>query len=444
MTLAVSTAITDITPSVGLPMGGYGTDTDPRLSTGTRAALHARCVILWDNGWPNAIISLDLLGLPRALHQNIRTQLLPLAGWLSSDIIITTTHTHGGPALPGEALDPGIAYNLTDTTAIDAYATSLVTQVVGCVQAALAATQTACTLDYQTTSQTWSSNREGLPYTETAVPVLVARSSTGIPRVALFGYGCHSVTAGLQTLWDGDYPGGACAEIESALPGCTALFIPGPAGDQDPPGGRGWALRDTLSTQLGQAVATAAQTAGRTLSGPISTSLTEVELPLDITDAPPNLAAVRACYVARASNPAELAWYRRHAVAMIAAIDGHDFAMTVPLPIQVWRLVGSPMLRICLTGGELVSGYGAYFRNRFGGANELIIGSYANECPAYIPSNELLPPIRSGGSYAGGWDTDYPGIAGGSMTVYPHLGRFLAGSSGVESTLINAITAQLG
>lgn len=443
MVLAVSTAITDITPPTGLPMGGYGTMVSPRLSTGTNTALSVRCIILWDNGNPSAIISLDVLGLSAALHQSIRTQLLALTTWSTENIIITTTHTHNGPALPGDVLDHMIAYNLLDATDIDDYVVTLVSQVVACVQAALTATQTTCTLDYTTTTQNWSSNREGLSYVETVVPVLVVRSLTGVPRAVLFSYGCHPVTAGAQTLWDGDYPSGACATIESALPDCMAMFILGPAGDQDPLGSRSWSTRYTFSAQLGQAVITATQTPGRTVSGSISASLAYVALPLDITDTPANLAAVRACYVARTNNLALPAWYQRHAAKMINAIDAHDFTMTVLLPVQVWRFPGSPALKMCLTGGELVSGYGVYFRNRFGGSNELIIGGYANECPAYIPSNELLPPIRSGGSYAGGWDTDYPGIAGGSMTVYPHVGHFKAGASGVEATLISTITALL-
>lgn len=443
MTFAVSTATTDITPPTGLPMGGYGTTVSPRLSTGTQTALSARCIVLWDDGNPSAIISLDVLGLSAVLHQSIRTQLLALTTWSTENVVITTTHTHNGPALPGDALDPGIAYNLLDTTDIDDYATTLVTQVVTCVQTALVAEQTTCTLDYTTTTQNWSSNREGLSYTESAVSVLVARSLTGAPRAVLFSYGCHPVSAGLQTLWDGDYPGGACTAIESALPGCMAMFILGPAGDQDPVGSRNWISRDAFSVQLGQAVVTATQTPGRIVSGQISASLTYVQLPLDITDTPANLAAVRACYAARITNLALPAWYRQHAAKMIIAIDTHNFTLTVPLPIQVWRLPGSPELRICLVGSELVSGYGVYFRNVFGGVNGLIIGGYANECSAYIPSNELLPPIRLGGSYAGGWDTDFLGVAGGSMTVYPHVGHFKAGASGVESTLISTITALL-
>ena len=136
-------------------------------------------------------------------------------------------------------------------------------------------------------------------------------------------------------------------------------------------------------------------------------------------------------------------WYRRHAERMIAQIDAGTYDTTVTVPTQVWKLSGTPTLRMAFVGGELVSGYAAYFRNQYGGANGLLIGGYANECQCYLPSNEFLPPIRTGGSYEGGWDTDHPGIAGGSMTVYGRIGHFRAGASGIEAALIGQLASQL-
>ena len=102
------------------------------------------------------------------------------------------------------------------------------------------------------------------------------------------------------------------------------------------------------------------------------------------------------------------------------------------------------VVKMAFLGGELVSGYAAYFRARHGGPAGLYIGGYANEVCCYVPSDELLPPIAPWDSYEGGWTADYPGIAGGSMTIYPQLGHFRAGPAGAEATLIAAVTAQLG
>src|SRR5689334_3979096 len=97
MAFAVSTARVDITPTQLAFMGGYGTPT-PRLATGTYSRLYARCAILWDDGSPNAIVSVDSEGFAQPWHRALRARLLPLAAWSSSDIVLLSTHTHNGPA----------------------------------------------------------------------------------------------------------------------------------------------------------------------------------------------------------------------------------------------------------------------------------------------------------------------------------------------------------
>lgn len=444
MAMAISSAKIDITPQPGENpyMAGYAVNA-PRLATGTVSPLYARCVILWDDGYPNAIISVDVLGFSRSLHQSIRQQVVALNGqWTDSDVVIAAEHTHNGPVLPHE-LDPYISYNLTDLSLVNSYADALRTKIVNLVTTALNATRVPCTLDYKVATRTFSYNREGLPYQETAVPVLVARKSDGQPAAVLFSYGTHPVAAGSQAQWDGDFPAWACSVIETAIPGCFALFLLGPHGDQNPTGTLSWDRRSTLGASLGNAVVAATGSPGRTVHGPITTNLSEVSLPLDVTDTPANLAAVRAAYVRRRDNTALHGFYRRHAEKMIEEIDSHTFATSVPLPLHVWKLQGSPPLRIALTGGELVSGYAVYLRNRYGGPGGILVGCCAGEVPSYVPSNELLPPIKSGGSYAGGWDPDAAGIAGGSMTVYRQIGHFRAGTGGAESTLIAALTSAL-
>lgn len=448
MSFQVSTAKVDITPKPGVNpyMGGYGVQGGPRtVSSDTPYAnpLSARCVILWDSGFPNAIVSLDILGIPRSVHKAVRPRLVALSNWQSSDIVLVASHTHNGPVI-SETLDPYIAYDLVNLDQVRQYTSWLQNQIVAVVDSALRATRTAVTLDYKVTSATFSQNRAGLPTKETAVPVLTARRSNGTPRAVLFSFGCHPVSAGWQERWDGDWPAGACSAVETRT-GAFALFLPGPAGDQDPIGVRGWSLRDQLSQAMGNTIVSAAQSAGRALSGPISTDIGEMTLPLDITATPANLAAVRAAFVARMGNPLGLpAWYVRHAESVITKIDSGTYNTSVPNPSQVWRIGGSPTLKMAFVGGELVSGYAAYFRARHGGTNALFIGGYANETNCYVPANDLLPPLGpSWGSYEGGWDPDYPGIAGGSMTVYPQIAHFRAGGSGVESTVINALQSQL-
>lgn len=450
MSFSVSTAKADITPPAGLNpfMGGYGVQSGPRSVISDdpySQPLAARCVVVWDDGHPFAIVSLDILGIPRAVNLAVRARLLQLAAWSSADIVLLATHTHNGPVI-GRTLDPFITYDMgpAELPFVDAYTAWLEDRIVAVVASALSAVRTTVTLEYRVTSVGFAFNRVGLPTVESDVPVLTARRSDGTLRAVLFSYGCHPVSAGWQQLWDGDWPAEACDVVEDES-GAFALFIPGPAGDQDPVGVRSWALRDDHGNTLGYTVLDAAGAAGRELDGPISSDLREVTLPLDVTETPGNLAAVRAGFEARMLNVAGLpAWYQRHGEAMIGRIDDGTYATSVQNPSQVWHIEGDPGLRLAFLGGELVSGYAVYFRLRHGGVDELLIGGYANETNAYIPANDFLLPLApTWGSYEGGWDADSPGIAGGSMTIYPQIAHFRAGEDGVESAVISALTEQL-
>lgn len=445
--LAVSVGKVDITPPVGTPLAGYGVDS-PRLSTGTHAPLYARCTILWDNGSPNVIVTADTLGFERSINQSIRGRVAAL-GVPQSDFVLAAEHTHNGGALLNE-LVPYITYNISANStafrAIQSYTSAVEDAIVNLVRTTLNATPTACTLDYQFSDENFSFNREGLPYVERDVPILAVRRATdGTLLAVLFSYGCHPVAAGGQTLSDPDYPGVACALIERTT-NAHAQFLMGPAGDQDPVGNSSWQLSANYGTDLGQTVLNALQNRGRSITGPILTAYRDVTVPLDVTDTPANLAVVRADYVARRANASLPGYFRRHAEVMIGQIDNHSFATSVHLPLQTWRLQGAPQLSIALTAGELVSGYGVYLRSRHGGSNGIWVGGYANEYPSYVPSDELL---STGGSqhYACGWSTDYPGIAGGSQTIFGWIGHYrrppASASQDIERIVLDNLAAML-
>lgn len=443
--MAVSFSKVDITPPVGTLLAGYDVAT-PRTATGVHEPLWARCTVFWDSGYPNVIVTADVLAYGPGFNQTVRGQIQAL-GVANSDFVLTCTHTHNGPVLT-EPINPYILYGAgpDQQGAIQAYTNQLITKIVGLVATTLAATRTACRLDYRVTQASFAYNREGLSYVERDVPVLVARSLAGAPLAVLFGYGCHPVAAGSQSQFDPDYPGEAVSLIEQDA-NCFAQFVIGPAGDQDPAGQRGWDLRDTLGETLGQAVINSMNVAGRAVTGPITTAYRDITLPLDITDQPANLAVVRSDYDTRMHSAGLSNFVGRHAKTMIAEIDAHSFSTTVPIPLQVWKLAGSPTLRLVFTGGELVSGYAVYYRNRYGGSNGIWITGYGNDVPVYIPSDELLY-IHPGAYYACGWTPDFPGIAGGSMCTYGWLGHFLGRrpgttTNGVEQIMISQLDAML-
>ena len=428
----------DITPPAGIPMGGYGTPFGgmPRIAVGSSGPLWARAVVLWDSGRPHVLLCTDLLGWSVAAAAEVRRRVAASGGPREPRLLLTATHTHNGPALP-DVTDPWLTYELADTSAPEAYEEFLVDTVVTLVLDLLAGGRTSVSVDYQVTSAGFSANREGLTYTESDVPVLVARHPDGTPLAVVFGYGCHPVCAGSRDVWDGDYPATACTLIDDALPDGMALYLPGPAGDQDPIGARGEALAFDCGAQLAGAVLAAIGLPGRPLTRVSSARLRTASVPLDVTLNPVNLLQVRDAYALRASNGGP-GWVLRHAASMVQLLEsGAPIATAVDLPIQGWRFAGPPPLRLAFVGGELVSGYAVLLRQILGGAEGLWIGGYGPGSVAYVASDELLPPLRSGGSYAGGWDPDAPGIAGGSMCIYGPPGHFLAGA--VEPAVVNAL-----
>lgn len=443
--LAVSTGKVDITPDAGLPMGGYGGD-DPRLAEGTNEPLTARCTVLWDDGAPFVLVTADVLGFRVGAHGRIRAGVVAL-GVPSSDFVLTVTHTHNAPALD-EGLDPYIAYELEDLGPTVAFTTWLVDRVVALVGSALRSTRTPCTLEYGVGQEHFSFNREWLPYVERDVPVLVARDLDGAPRAVLFGYGAHPVAAGVQRQYDPDYPAQAIKEVEAAFPRALAQFVLGPAGDQNPAFIGDFHDADVFGASLGAAVVATVAGHCRPLTGPVLAVDTTVALPLDVLPTPDNIAAVRASYLSRATNPANLGFVRRHAQRMVDLIDVCPLSLletSIALPVQRWRFAGDPGLTVLFSGGEVVSGYAVALRAENGGSQGLWFVAYANEVPAYIPSEELL--ARPG--YAAGIDPDAPGIAGGSMTVYNHLGHFRRATrpgagDGVEDVYLAHLRAVVG
>ena len=432
---SVSTGKIDITPSVGYPMAGYGVDS-PRLATGTNRPLYARCTILYDGTVPHVVVTVDVLGFRRDTHQQIRAAVTGL-GIPPEDFVLTATHTHNGPVL-SEGLDPFIAYDLENLASVDTYTTWLVATITTLVAQTKAAPSAPCTLDYFVLDENFSFNREGLAYVERDVPCLVARAGDGTPRAVLFGYGAHPVAAGGQTLFDGDYPGPAIDAIEAEWAGCFAQFMTGPAGDQNPTSTGTFGDVDTFGNDLGATVVNAIADPGRELTGPMTSSYGEVNLPLDVTLTAANVAAVRAEYAARSTNAAVIGYERRHALRMTQLIDATPLAnleQAVPLPVQRWTIGGDEPLVLLFCGGEVVSGFAVDIRQENGGSDGVWFLAYANEIPGYIPSDQLLQTA----TYAGGYDPDYPGIAAESMAVYDHWAHFLRGSAatdGVEQVFL--------
>lgn len=88
-----------ITPPVGTPMAGYYA---LRRATGTHDDLHAKALVLEAQGVRVALVACDLVNLPPAITSRARQLASEQSGIPTTHIMLSATHSHTGPLLPGE------------------------------------------------------------------------------------------------------------------------------------------------------------------------------------------------------------------------------------------------------------------------------------------------------------------------------------------------------
>ena len=92
--LRVGFGESDITPPHGLSMCG---SLDPRKNEGTTDPLQSHALVVESGGRRIAIVGVDLIGLPKALSDEIIADAAGRTGISSEDILIAASHTHSGP-----------------------------------------------------------------------------------------------------------------------------------------------------------------------------------------------------------------------------------------------------------------------------------------------------------------------------------------------------------
>ncbi len=87
----------DITPRVGVDLAGFGPFRN-RQSIAVRDRLWARAMALEQRGVTAVVVSCDLIGVPRAMAQNVRKLVTSATGVPAEAIMVHCTHTHSGPS----------------------------------------------------------------------------------------------------------------------------------------------------------------------------------------------------------------------------------------------------------------------------------------------------------------------------------------------------------
>jgi neutral ceramidase len=406
-----------ITPEELGWLGGYGHRNRP--AEGVAADLWTRALALEDNQGHRCILAnADIHIFTRRLHREIVEAARTRFGLEKDDVMLIATHTHSGPALP-EGFDPIISWGLNEheLRKLQAAADRIRDQTLDAMGRALAGLRPARLSfgrgearfgvnrrvrtgdgDY-----TFGANPEGVA--DPDVPVLLVESPDRTPLAVVFTYACHNTTIrnGHKGFYQyhPDYAGVAAEQVERQLPGSTAIYVTGAAGEIDPQPQGGLEQAERHGKTLAAVVlATLDRPQRRPIGGPLRTKYQEILLPLDKIPS-------RQKYIELSQSPG--AYRQRHARQILAQMEAGTLPSEVPLPIQVWRF-GKDLTLVALAG-EVGVEYALRLKREFG-ADQVWPVAYANEVPCYIPSARVL---REGG-YEAGWDRDkgpeVPGATG--------------------------------
>lgn len=384
MTLHFGAAAADITPPVGIAMGGYW----GRRSGATHICdrLMAKALVCGQDTPRVALVAIDLVGLGADVVRGIREKIGRATGIEGAAIMVCVSHTHAGP----------LTFPFRGMGRIDSgYLEQVADAVVEVVVAAAADSRPGRLYYARPPVQIGINRREPHPRgtrigQNPAGPVVpyahvlrfVAADGTG---ATLFNHACHPVVLGHDNLQiSGDFAGAAVRHIEDQT-GDKALFINGACGDVNPRiTGGSFADVEALGQELGRVVLEGRDAAAPLEISAISWAHERLDLPLQ--PLPPRWRAkveklkghLRA-RLARGSevSKAQLEW----AVAMCKWVQaGADRARVQPFEMQALALGQLVLLGV---EGELFARYQLDLEAAHGPA---VLCGFANGCIGYVPT----------------------------------------------------------
>ena len=395
-----------ITPESLMWMSGYGSR--DHAAEGKLHDLWAKALVLEDlAGHRVALVTLDLVGIDRGLSLSIRDTLDKKYGLARPHVAICCSHTHTGPVV-GRNLRAMYFLDAAQEKLVDQYTDTLegkISEVVGQAISRLAPAQLA----WANGRATFAVNRRANPEAEVPalaaagklrgpvdhdVPVLSVRDAAGGLKAIVCGYACHATALSFYQ-WSGDWPGFAQIDLERAHPEAVALFWAGCGADQNPLPRRTVELAQEYGRQMSAAVDQVLAGGMTAVTGNLSTSYAEIDLPLSTLPARDELE--------KQAQSADKFQAGRGKLLLKQIDAGQPLSPTYPYPIQVWRLGNGPAW--ITLGGEVVVDFAVRLKEELGREKTWVAG-YTNDVMAYIPSRRVLTE----GGYEGGGAMVYYGL----------------------------------
>ena len=220
--MRIGAATIDITPPVGTALDGYGGRED--VSLGVHDPLYARALYLDDGATELALVVCDLIGIGSFLAQRARELIAERPGIPGSNVMISATHTHAGPAGVRGRGEPVLVEGIAR-------------KIAGAVRVAHR-NAVEGVLKYGTTElSSFAQNRRHPDWPiDHRLDVVAADTPDGRNIATAVRYACHATTLNFDNLEiTADYPGELCRTVESVVGGGSqALFFNGACGNINP------------------------------------------------------------------------------------------------------------------------------------------------------------------------------------------------------------------
>ena len=386
-----------ITPETMMWMAGYAARTKP--AEGVELDLFAKALVVHDAaGARFALVTLDLIGVPRNVRLNVAERVQKELGIDAAHLALNASHTHSGPELRTSRSNAADDPPRREEEAT-AYTNRLQDTIVRLITEANSKAAPA-SLDYCSARCGFAMNRRtpdgkggwnNFPNpdgpVDHAVPVLKVAGADGKEIALVFGYSCHCTTLGLQR-FSGDYAGYAQQYLQEAHPSAVAMFMNGCSGDQNPYPRNTTMLAQTHGRSLATAVEAALTTIKKPLTGNIRAAFREIPLAYDKLPTLDELLA---------EKQSKDKYAVTHATRVLEKLDADGkLAADYPYPVQIVRL-GNDLTWITL-GGEVVVDYSLRLKKEIHDPIVWVSG-YSNDVMAYIPSLRIW---KEGGYEGGG------------------------------------------
>lgn len=278
-------ATADLTPRIGVEMGGFGYNLS-RAGDAVRDKLLARAVVLELGGTRAAIVGCDLGGISLEITDKARALASEATGIAPSAIMIGTTHTHSAP----------VATNWIGVGKPDPeYRAELPSRIARAIEDAAKKLEPARVRWGTAPVEGVARNRE---YPNGPVDKIVRVIEFTRPSGQIAGfianYSVHPVVmAQLTRMFTGDLAGAATNLVMDQNPGAVGIFLQGSCGDINPiyahmPQDESLVKLDLLASRLASNIAAAMKTSTEDKANSLAIDAKRIDLPI----VPPERSAV--------------------------------------------------------------------------------------------------------------------------------------------------------